>query len=41
MFIVVNADIGIVLDMLQLSKNMSTAVTILRAFRIMRIVKLL
>jgi len=41
MFIVVSADIGIVLDLAGLNKNMSTAVTILRAFRIMRIVKLL
>ena len=41
MFIVVSADIGIVLDLMGLNKNMSTAVTILRAFRILRIVKLL
>lgn len=41
MFIVVSADIGILLDVLGLNKGMSTAVTILRAFRIMRIVRLL
>ena len=41
MFIVVSADIGIILDLAGLNKNMSTAVTILRAFRILRIVKLL
>jgi voltage-gated sodium channel len=41
MFIVLSADIGIVLDLMGLNKNMSTAVTILRAFRILRIVKLL
>lgn len=41
MFIVLSADIGIILDLAGLNKNMSTAVTILRAFRILRIVKLL
>ena len=41
MFIVVSADIGILLDVLGLNKGTSTAVTILRAFRIMRIVRLL
>ena len=41
MFIVVSADIGLVLSMMGLEKSFSTAVTILRAFRILRIVKLL
>ena len=41
MFIVIAADIGIILDIFELSKNFSTAVTILRAFRIMRIVRIL
>ena len=41
MFIVISADVGIILDLMGLNKNMSTAVTILRAFRILRIVKLL
>jgi heme/copper-type cytochrome/quinol oxidase subunit 4 len=41
MFIVVSADVGIILDICGLNKNMSTAVTILRAFRILRIVRLL
>jgi voltage-gated sodium channel type II alpha len=41
MFIVISADIGIILDILELSKSFSTAVTILRAFRIMRIVRIL
>ena len=41
MFIVISADIGIILDILELSKSFSTAVTILRAFRIMRVVRIL
>lgn len=41
MFIVINADIGIVLSFMGLEKSAATAVTILRAFRILRIVKLL
>jgi hypothetical protein len=41
MFIVVSANIGLILDIFGLSKSFSTAVTILRAFRIMRIVKIL
>lgn len=41
MFIVVSADIGLVLSAMGLEKSFSTAVTILRAFRILRIVKLL
>jgi hypothetical protein len=41
MFIVVSADIGVVLDIFGLSKGFSTTVTILRAFRILRIVRLL
>lgn len=41
MLIVIAADLGVIFDLLKLQKNMSTAVTILRAFRILRIVKLL
>ena len=41
MFIVISSDVGIILDMIGMNKNMSTAVTILRAFRILRIVRLL
>lgn len=41
MFIVINADIGIVLSFMGLEKSAATAVTILRAFRILRIVKML
>ena len=41
MFIVVSADIGIILDLLELSKSFHTIVTILRAFRIMRVVRVL
>ena len=41
MFIVLSADFGIILDIIGLNKSMSVAVTILRAFRILRIVKLL
>jgi hypothetical protein len=41
MFIVFSADVGILLDLMGLNKGMSTAVTILRAFRILRIVRLL
>jgi len=41
MFIVISADVGIVLDLLEMSKSFSTAVTILRAFRIMRVVRIL
>lgn len=40
MFIVVAADIGIVLDILDLSKEISTAMTILRALRILRVVRI-
>ena len=41
MFIVITADIGLILDTIGTNKNMSTGVTILRAFRILRIVRLL
>jgi hypothetical protein len=41
MFIVMTADIGIILDVLNLQKNFQTVATILRAFRIVRVVKLL
>lgn len=41
MFIVVSADIGLVFSLMGLDKSFATAVTILRAFRILRIVKLL
>lgn len=41
MFIVISADIGIALDALELSKSFSTAVTIIRAFRILRVVRIL
>jgi hypothetical protein len=41
MFIVLSADVGIVLDLLEMSKSFSTAVTILRAFRIMRVMRIL
>lgn len=41
MFIVVSADIGLVISLMGYEKSFATAVTILRAFRILRIVKLL
>ena len=41
MFIVISSDIGIILDLLELSKSFHTAMTILRAFRIMRVVRVL
>ena len=41
MFIVITADLGIVLDMLELNKSFQSVATILRAFRIVRIVRLL
>ena len=41
MFIVVSADIGVLLEIFGLSKGFSTMITILRAFRILRIVRVL
>ena len=41
MFIVITADFGILLDMLELNKSFQSVATILRAFRIVRIVRLL
>lgn len=41
MFIVISSDIGVIVELLGLSAGLSVAVTILRAFRILRIVRLL
>jgi hypothetical protein len=41
MFIVFSSDIGIILDTIELGTNFSTTLTILRAFRIMRMFKLI
>ena len=41
MFIVVSADLGTIVELLGLNSGLSVAVTILRAFRILRIVRLL
>ena len=41
MFIVISADLGTIVELLGLNSGLSVAVTILRAFRILRIVRLL
>lgn len=41
MFIVISTDVGIIISFLNLGQNFSTTMTIFRAFRIMRIFKLI